>query len=189
MIPILRTVLACCVVALSGCAASWKHVMAGPAKLPGGLTLQPENDWSAWKYGAVQTWTVHGPSLEAVTIVSGLKDGKSIARPASYKDKMPLFRSGMAASEIAELTVETLLRTGYGKVEIVGVQPDTFAGTPGFRFGMTLVDSNGLEKLGFGTGAVVDGKLYMILYCAPNLHYFDKYKPAVEQLIASARID
>ena len=38
-----------------------------------------------------------------------------------------------------------------------------------------------------GAGAVVDGKLYLILFSAPRLHYFAATRPTVERLIASAR--
>jgi hypothetical protein len=174
-------------IGLVGC-VGWTKVPAKQTKLAGGLSVTPENEWSSSKYGSTYTWTVHGPSLEAITVVSGLADGKSMARPANYKDKMPLFRSSMAASEVAELAVESLLRIGYGRVELLGVQPETFAGRPGFRFELELADERGLEKSGFGAGAVVDGKLYLVLYRAPKLYYFDKYKPGVEKLIATAQL-
>jgi len=172
---------------LSACVA-WSRVPAKQTKLSGGLVLHPENEWSAMKYGAAQTWTVHGPQIEAITVVSGLKDGKSIAQPVNYKDKMPLFRSAMSASEVAELMVETLLRMGYGKVDLLGVRPETFAGRPGFRFDLDLVAANGLSASGLGAGVIANGKLYLIVYRAPKLHYFDKYKTAVEKLVASAQI-
>jgi hypothetical protein len=175
-------------VGLSAC-LGWTKIPVKPAKLGGGLVLQPENEWSSLKYGKAQTWTVHGPPLEAVTVVAGLEDGESIDRPASYKDEMPLFRASMAASEVAEMVVETLLRAGYGQVELLGVRPGTFAGRPGFRFDLDLATGNGLEQSGFGAGAIVDAKLYLIVYRAPKLHYFEHYKPAVEQLIDSARIE
>jgi len=187
MLSVRLPVLLLCGFSLSACVA-WTTVEAKPTKLSGGLRLVPENKWSAMKYGAAQTWTVHGPAIEAITVVSGLQDGKSLAKPANYKDKMPLFRSGMAASEVAELTVESLLRIGYGKVELLGVRPEPFAGKPGFRFDLALASSSGLAKSGFGAGAVVDGKLYLIVYRAPTLHYFEKYEPVVEKLIASAQI-
>jgi hypothetical protein len=172
--------------ALSSCAA-WTLVTPKPTKLSGGLVLTPENEWSAAKYGVTQTWTVHGPELEAISVVSGLADGKSMV-PAGYKEKMPLFRSGMAASEVAEMTVETLLRMGYGRVDLLGVRPESFAGHPGFRFDLDLTSARGLDGSGFGAGAIVNGKLYMIVYRAPKLHYFERYKPAAEKLIASAQI-
>ncbi len=172
---------------LSACVA-WAKVPAKETKLSGGLVVTPENEWSAMKFGATQTWTVHGPAIEAITVVSGLADGKPIGRPANYKDKMPLFRSAMAASEVAEMLVETLLRQGYGKVELLGVRPETFAGSPGFRFDLDLAAANGLAISGFGAGAIVNGKLYLVVYRAPKLHYFERYKPAAEKLIASARV-
>jgi hypothetical protein len=184
----LRVILLIAIAAgISGCVA-WAKVPAKEIKLSGGLVVRPENEWSAMKFGATQTWTVHGPTIEAITVVSGLKDGKPIGKPANYKDKMPLFRSSMAASEVAEMTVETLLRQGYGKVELLGVRPETFGGNSGFRFDLDLASASGLAKSGFGAGAVVNGKLYLIVYRAPKLHYFELYKPAVEKLIASARI-
>jgi hypothetical protein len=176
-------------VGLSACVGGWTSVPVKPAKLSGGLVLQPENEWSAIKYGRAQVWTVHGPPLEAVTVVAGLEDGKSIDPPVSYKDEMPLFRASMAASEVAEMVVETLLRAGYGRVELLGVRPESFASRPGFRFDLDLATGNGLEQSGFGAGAIVDGKLYLIAYRAPKLHYFEHYKPAVEKLIDTARIE
>ena len=75
------------VAALSGC-LGWTMVAAGKPQQMGALTLQPENDWSSLKAGAVRTWTVHGPQLEAITILGGLADGKPLERPANYKEKI-----------------------------------------------------------------------------------------------------
>jgi hypothetical protein len=173
---------------LTACVA-WRLVPAKQTKLAGGLVVHPENEWSTLKYGAAHTWTVHGPALEAISVVSGLADGKSIARPLNHREKMPVFRSSMAASEVAEMMIETLLRMGYGRAELLGIRPETFAGRPGFRFELALADQRGLEKSGFGAGAIVDGKLYMIVYRAATLHFFDHYKPSVEKLIATAQIE
>ena len=188
MTSCLRVVLLIAIGVGSSACVAWSKVPAKETKLGGGLVVQPENEWSAMKFGAAQTWTVHGPAIEAITVVSGLKDGKPIGRPANYKDKMPVFHSSMAASEVAEMMVETLLRQGYGKVELLGVRPETFAGSAGFRFDLDLASGNGLASSGFGAGAIANGKLYLIVYRAPKLHYFEQWKPAVEKLIASARI-
>jgi hypothetical protein len=172
---------------LSAC-TTWTHVKPKPQKLSGGLSVTPESEWSSIKTGATHTWTVHGPDLEAITVVSGLKDGKPLLPPVARKEKMPLFRSSMAAPEIAQLVVETLLRRGYGDVELGAVKPETFAGRAGFRFELDLTAANGLEKSGFGVGAIVDSKLYMLVYRAPKLYYFEAYRPAVESLISSAGV-
>jgi hypothetical protein len=163
-------------------------VAAGKPQQMGALTLQPENDWSSLKAGAVRTWTVHGPQLEAITILGGLADGKPLERPANYKEKMPLFRSAMTGSEVAELTVESLQRMGYGSVELRSVSPESFGGVPGFRFDLDLVDASGLNGAGIGAGAILKGKLYLIVYRAPTEHYFATYKPAVERLIETAQL-
>jgi hypothetical protein len=188
MITTLRKVaVALALLALSGC-AGWTRVAAAKPQKLGALTLHPQNDWSSAKWGAVRTWTVHGPQLEAITIVSGLADGKPLERPANYKEKMPLFRSGMTGSEVAELTVESLQRMGYGRVELTGMAPETFGGQPGFRFELDLTDAAGLDGSGIGAGAISKGKLYLLVYRSPKEHYFARYKPAVDHLIASAQL-
>lgn len=187
MSQLAKLVVVFALLALPGC-AGWTGVTAAKPQKIGALTLHPENDWSSAKWGAVRTWTVHGPQLEAITIVSGLADGKPLERPANYKEKMPLFRSGMTGSEVAELTVESLQRMGYGRVELGSVAPETFGGQPGFRFDLDLTDASGLDGAGIGAGAISKGKLYLIVYRAPKEHYFARYKPAVDQLIASAQL-
>lgn len=184
----LAMVLLAAVVPLAGC-VGWTSIPAKERKLASGYYVTPQIEWSAFKQGNVETWTVHGPPIEAVLVASALADGKPLLKPVGYKEKMPLFRSAMAASEVAEMVVETLLRGGYGSVELLGVRPQPFGGKPGFRFDLRLVASNGLELSGLGAGAIVGGKLYLIVYRAPKLHYFDTYEPTVEKLIASARFE
>ncbi len=175
-------------VLLSGCVA-WSKLPASEKKLASGYYVTPQIEWSARRTGATELWTVHGPGLEAVQIAKGLADGKPLQKPASYKEKMPLFHGGMVASEVAELVVETFSRVGAGNVELLGVRPEPFGGKPGFRFDLRLSSPSGLSLSGLGAGAIVGGKLYLIVFTAPQQHYFDTYKPTVEKIIASVRFE
>ena len=116
----------------------WTHVPPHERELAPRYSVHAQTDWSARKSGATELWTIHGPSLEALRLTNGLADGKPLAPPHAYKEQMPLFHAAMSGSEVAELVVETLARTGAGNVELQDVSPAPFAGQPGFEIDLSF---------------------------------------------------
>jgi hypothetical protein len=96
----------------------------------------------------------------------------------------------MLAPDIAQL-FESSYRVSVGTslMSIDSVEPATFAGQPGFRFTYSFV-VQGVEvrRKGEATGAVIGGKLFLMAYEAPTIHYFDRDLETFRALVASARL-
>ena len=79
----------------------------------------------------------------------------------------------MTPPEIAAM-LESLYRVRGGAVEFrtLSLQPRPFLGTNGFQFDYEHLDSDELWRKGRAVGAVIDGKLYLILLDAARSHYY-----------------
>ncbi|MEO6247428.1 MAG: hypothetical protein ABIO85_02430 [Sphingomicrobium sp.] len=138
----------------------------------------------------VEDWTQNGPVLDSLSFVSGLKDGKSIVRQWKKADQqVPRFRSNMTAPEVAAM-LETFYRTRAGTVDFrtLGLSPRSFLGQPGFQLDFDHLDGDELWRRGRAVGAVVNGRLYLILLDAARSHYFPAELPEFEGVAQSARL-
>ena len=59
------------------------------------------------------------------------------------------------------------------------------AGQPGFRFEFSHQGDDGLERRGIAVGFFDKRELWLIVYTATSVHYFEKYRPQVEALLSS----
>jgi hypothetical protein len=181
---------------LGGCTAVTQVPSGERAVINGVLSVQPSGDWSRIStfslYGAqVTVWTKDGGDLDKLCFVAGLENGTSIHSDRPGKTPEPRFRANMTASDVMELfdaaysrptSTPVIFRTG-------GLRPAKFAGLDGFRFEFSFVDqADEVERKGIATGAVHDGKLYLVFYHGARIHYFGKNLPAVEAIIASAKL-
>ena len=138
---------------------------------------------------AVEDWTQNGPYLDGLSFVTGLKDGKALVYQRNRDDRqVPKFRSKMTPPEIAAM-IESLFRVRGGAVDFktVSLAPRTFMGTNGFQFDYEHLDGDELWRKGRAVGAVIDGKLYLILLDAARSHYYATTLPDFEAIVASAR--
>jgi hypothetical protein len=137
----------------------------------------------------VEDWTQNGPYLDGISFVTGLKDGKELVYQRNRDDRqVPKFRSNMTPPEIAAM-VESLFRVRGGAIDFTttSLTPRTFLGTNGFQHDFEHLDSDEVRRQGRAVGAVIDGKLYMILYDAARSHYFSASLPDFEAIVGSAR--
>lgn len=137
----------------------------------------------------VEDWTQNGPYLDGISFVTGLKDGKALVYQRSRDDRqVPKFRSNMTPPEIAAM-VESLFRVRGGAIDfsMTSLTPRPFLGTNGFQYDFEHLDGDEVRRKGRAVGAIVDGKLYMILYDAARMHYFNASLPDFEAIVASAR--
>lgn len=150
-------------------------------------SVAPQIAWSKASDGNVELWTVDGPLLEELVFFTGIEDGEPLfpARPQAKEEELPAFRDNMAALEVRDLFVATLSRRNQFSVETQGLRPWQFGDGDGFRFELTLVTADGLNKQGFAVGTIRDGKLYLIAFSAAEVHYFGKYENTVESLLGS----
>jgi hypothetical protein len=139
----------------------------------------------------VEDWTLNGPTLDGISFVTGLKDGKSLIRQRkSASQQVPIFRSNMTAPEVAAM-IESLYRVRGGSIEFrtLSLKPRPFLGSAnGFQLDYEHLDGDELWRRGRAVGAVIDGKLYLILLDAARSHYWDAALPDYEALVASAEL-
>lgn len=138
----------------------------------------------------VEDWTLNGPYLDGISFVSGLPDDRRIIRQEWRADRqVPKFRSNMTAPEVASL-LETLYRVEGGTVDwrTLGLTPRLFMGYPGFQLDFEHLDGDELWRKGRAVGAIINGRLYMILFDAARSHYYPAALPDFEAMVASAQL-
>jgi len=138
----------------------------------------------------VEDWTLNGPYLDGISFVSGLKSGAYLVRQSKRADQqVPKFRDDMTPPEIAAM-LESLYRVKGGAVEFrtLALQPRPFLGTGGFQLDYEHLDSDELWRKGRAVGAVINGKLYLILMDAARSHYYATVLPDFEAIAASAEL-
>jgi len=138
----------------------------------------------------VEDWTLNGPYLDGISFVSGLKSGAYLVRQSKRADQqVPKFRDDMTPPEIAAM-LESLYRVKGGAVEFrtLALQPRPFLGTGGFQLDYEHLDSDELWRKGRAVGAVINGRLYLILMDAARSHYYATVLPDFEAIAASAEL-
>lgn len=187
---------AAALVALAGCAQMVK-VEPGQVTVKETLKLTTASAWNRFELqfplsvapGASEVWTQDGITLDALAFFVGIEQGKTLgsAIPGTNK-KLPQFRSTMTPGEIVELYEQMVTQDGSA-FALKRVAPGRFGGQPGFRFEHTITrKSDNVLLKGIAQGAVVKDKLYLVVFTAPSIHYFDRHAPQVEPLLASAEI-
>jgi len=162
----------------------------------GSLSVAPPRPWNRHRpilfedVRQVEDWTLNGPLLDGMSFVTGLKNNKSLIRQRrSASEQVPLFRSNMTPPEIAAM-IESLYRVRGGAVDFrtLSLQPRPFLGTSGFQLDYEHLDDDELWRRGRVVGAVIDGRLYMVLLDAAKSHYYDAALADFEATVTSARL-
>jgi hypothetical protein len=186
-----RFVLAVLIAVLTGCTTVAK-MESGEQTVGEKLVVHLEGAWhhvNAPGIGPAHTWTMEGLPVDQLRIYVGVKDGETVHQPdSSGKLKNFSFRSSMQADDVVAMFEGVLTRDGsvfkLGKLE-----PMSFAGQKGFRFEFSVIRKlDGVQISGVGYGAVIKGELYAILYGAPQLGFFARHQPRVEQMALSAKL-
>ena len=159
------------------------------------LAVRPPREWNRISGSLftdirdVEDWTQNGPYLDGISFVTGLKDGKALVYQRSRDDRqVPKFRANMTPPEIAAM-VESLFRVRGGSVDFttLSLAPRPFLGANGFQYDFEHLDSDEVRRKGRAVGAVIDGKLYLILFDAARSHYYNSLLPDFEAIASSAR--
>jgi hypothetical protein len=176
---------------VAACTPTMSAVAPGPAETDTGISVNLQNSWTRIpsQLNAATTGTVftrHGVMLNRVDVLS-IEPGKSLIKVPRNVDA-PVFRTGMTELELVEFVTASLSRIGLRDLRTENVRSHTFLGAPGIRFNVAGKYASGLDMRGDAALAVVDGKLNVILFIAPAVHYYDANAAEIEQLIQSARL-
>jgi len=162
----------------------------------GSMAVTPPRPWNRQRrfffddVRWVEDWTLNGPFLDDLTFISGLPDTKRLIRTDSRDaQQVPKFHSDMTAPEIAAM-LESAYRVRGGAVDFrtLSLQPRQFMAYPGFQLDYEHLDSDELWRKGRAVGAVINGRLYLIMLDAARSHYFPDELRDFEAMVASARL-
>lgn len=163
----------------------------------GSMAVTPAREWNkvstVWAIDdirAVEDWTLNGSSLDSLSFVTGLKGGRYIIRQSKRAaQQVPKFRSDMTAPEVTAM-LESFYRVKAGTVDFktIGLSPRQFMGYPGFQFDFDHLDTDEVWRRGRAVGAVIDGRLYLVLLDGARSHYFNAALPDFEAVASSARL-
>jgi hypothetical protein len=188
-----------CAVAILLLAACAPYALVKPERqtVGGVLSVQPGIAWNRITMhnyqGHIEVWTLDGPGLNTLLFFTGVPDGQPLftvrAMGAHEGEKPAVFRSTMNAVEIQELLQATVSR--YFQTTIVeghNLKPVPVANGQGFRFDTRMVGRDEVERDGVFVGTIRNQKLYGGWFQGAKLHYYARYLPEFDQMVASAQL-
>ena len=157
------------------------------------LSVTPPEGWNRWSKRPTkqsELWSFDGPLLNQVQFYGGVPAGQPLAKERNKKrEPLPKFSAGMKATDIAEAYEQTMRVTQAATdFTIDAIEPVTFASQPGFRFAYRYT-ADELTRKGEARGAIIGGKLYLISYMAPALHYYDAHLAKAQAIMDSAKVN
>ena len=173
-------------ISIAGCGAH-NLVEAERVDMGGIYSVDPQITWNRLIRAGPETWTIDGPSLQAVRFINGIRSDKPLVR-AGQEQRFPVFRMGMTESEIMEFILDSLFLLGFNNLEAHDLRPMEFGSHDGFRFEIRFLSRDGLEEEGLVAGAVIEQRLYLILYTGVRRHYYPKYLNHVEHILDSIEL-
>lgn len=183
----------------AGCVTGFTAVPAADATV-GTMTVTPSAGWNKVPPGfapfarpGAQVWTQDGVLLDRFMLIPNVAEGETLFKAPPGKAKgasLPAFKADMLPNELVQFTESSMVKLlGEGSVTVTSsnLRPVTLGAERGIRFDLAVTPADGPAYRGTAAGVVRKDKLSMILFLAADPYYFDKHKPAVEALIASAR--
>jgi len=176
--------------------AGYRLMAAGQMASVGsrGLSVTPPDAWNrlGQRIGRnAESWTLDGLSLNDLTFYAGIDDGRTLFREVDKRERpLPHFSSTMLPTDIPQL-FETSYRIAASTAlfEIGRVEPASFAGRPGVRFAYSFVQQGEeVRRTGEATGAIIDGRLYLIAFEAPAVHFFARDADKYRAMVATAQV-
>jgi hypothetical protein len=139
-----------------------------------------------------EIWTIDGEQLNQVMFFGGVPAGEPLLKERNKKlNPLPRVNANMLLPDLPVI-LERTYRTRYGTTSMeIGLQePATFAGIEGVHFEYKFIPlEDEVERKGEAFAGFKNGKLYMIAFEAPSLHYFDKSASEFKEIVASLRLN
>lgn len=176
-------------------AAQWRLVEAGAprAVVGGALIVTPTGEWNRSTQRPTkrtEIWTKDGTALGELDFWLGVKPGEPLFKEASRKKApLPKFDANMLPTDLVEFFEDTArIVLGGSLFEVNYVRPATLAGHPGVEFEHTFTGADEVARKGLVRGAIIAGRLYLINWDAPKLHYYDEHIDEVRAIMDGARL-
>ena len=183
---------------LAGCATTqFAAVTAGQVAI-NDLTVSPsDSGWNKapdtltpWLHPASEVWTRDGVLLDRLILVPGVMNGGTLFKSTHESLVYPEFRAGMLPNEVADLTVSSvqkLLGTDAA-VTMAHLRPHRLGEQRAVMFDLEIEAGEMPRRQGRVLAFVSSDRLYMLVYIAAAIHYFDKHWEQALAVMESARI-
>lgn len=185
--------IAVALMAASPALAGWKVVPAGQpiAVAKSAMKVTPAQDWNRStkrqsKKG--EFWTLDGASLNEVSFFAGIAEGEPIYKEQDKKDKpLPKFKASMLPTDVVTLfEASNRIRLDTSLFSVDKVEPTKLEAHQAVRFEFHYaLQGDQLNRKGEGIAAVIGGKLYLVNFVAPEIHYFDRDVGKFRSLVQS----
>ncbi len=98
------------------------------------------------------------------------------------------YTSNMLPSEVADLWIADLKKSGMSALKVHGNEPATIGGNAGFKLHLSHKNARGLqiERLVYGFGH--KSGVYILSYEAPSIHYFPEHRNTFIETVNSFRL-
>ncbi len=173
------------VLLLTGC-APYSLIEPGRRSIGALYTVDSHIAWSASSSGKLESWTIDGPSLQALQFVKGLEEGDLLFESTK---KGPRFKRSLTPFGAMDFVVASFAVAGRKGVKGENLRPAPFGKVEGFRFEIRYLSKDGLERRGFIMGTIVSQRLYLIMYLGTRAHYYDKHEKDVERIVKTIRFE
>ena len=158
------------------------------------LSATPDGEWNrlSRKDGKnVELWTLDGDSLNKVSFFGGIPVGEPLLREIDRKNHpLPKVMGNMLITDIPAL-LESTYRSQFSvnQMQIDSQEPALLDGNKGIRFTYAFSRADDeVQRKGEGVGAMVNGQLFLVIYEAPALYFFDKDVEKFRKLAATLKL-
>ena len=177
-------------------AAGWKVVPAGaPTEVAKSrMKATPAVSWNRQTKRPspkAETWTLDGAALNEVSFFGGVGEGETIYKELDKKGKpLPRFKANMLPTDVVALfEASQRIMTESSLFAVDKVEPATLGGHKGVRFEYHYsLSGDQLNRRGEAVAAIVGGKLYLVSFAAPEIHYFDRDVAQFRAIVKSVAI-
>jgi len=158
------------------------------------LSANPTYEWNKLSLRGgknVEIWTIDGDQLNKIAFYGAIQVGKPLYREVDKKERpLPRVTPNMLITDIPTL-LESSYRSQFSvsQMSIDSQEPMLVGGYQGIRFNYTFTrQDEDVVRKGEAVGAFVKDRLYLVVYEAPAIHFFDKDIEKFRQLAATVRM-
>jgi hypothetical protein len=174
----------------------WKLIKAGDVRKvgKGPLRVTAVGEWNRLNQQDLrrnESWTQHGTGLDDLSFYAAIEKGKTLFRQRDKKKApLPKYDPAMLPTDIAEWFENSArIVLGGSLFEVTAVRPARLAGYEGVEMDFSYAtEGDNLERRGTARAATINGKLYIISFDAPKLHYYEAGLPTALAIMNSAQI-
>lgn len=182
---------------LAGC-AHYVQIGPGDVAVQGRLDLTLDRAWNRQVHGPgnvwPESWTQNGPLIDKLIVAPAIESGKALVMLTERElREYPRYSAGGDPAHVVDLVQGTLAKANRaGDFEPIAVEPARIAGQDGIRFEFKFGAGSGggieTDRHALGFAFEYEKRLYLILFHAAEIHYFETLRPAVEEIVKSARL-